>query len=468
MKIIVCVKIIAGEVNPFDETAIELALRLGSDVTVLCMGPKSAAQALLPLTRLGAKAVLLSDPVYAGSDTLATSYILSCALQKMEWDLILCGRQSTDGDTAQTAPALGATLGIDTLTNVLQFSVEGKTVRAHTRFGEETATLPALLTVERGEYLRFPSIFSKVGEVTVWSNQDLGCDGKRCGLAGSPTRVLAIQESQRGRRQCKKITMAELKPLLEEIAQGKIQKAEEPDATPSKVTAEITKKLPKCAVIPGTNQDGLAELVAWGEKLSEEVVVIDALEVDQICAELRKFGAGGVLWGADLWGRRVAPMVAAKLGIGLCADCTDFGSDGDRLWMIRPAKGGSVEAKIQSLSDLQMATARLVSRSGRVMIGVGKGACQEKQLEWVRSFAQEIGAEIGASRGAVDAGVFPYEAQVGLTGKRVSPQVYLAVGISGAVHHVCAIEGSEVIIAINSDPNARIFEFADYGIVTEV
>ena len=76
MKIIVCVKVVKGEINPFDESALECALKLSDDVTIVSMGPKSCEDVLKPLTRLGAKVVLLSDSLFAGSDTLATSYIL--------------------------------------------------------------------------------------------------------------------------------------------------------------------------------------------------------------------------------------------------------------------------------------------------------------------------------------------------------------------------------------------------------
>ena len=106
MKILVCVKVIKDELNPFDESALECALQLSDDVTVISMGPKSCAETLKPLTRLGAKVVLISDSAFAGSDTLATSYILSTTIKQMEYDLILCGRQSVDGDTAQVGPML--------------------------------------------------------------------------------------------------------------------------------------------------------------------------------------------------------------------------------------------------------------------------------------------------------------------------------------------------------------------------
>ena len=125
MRIVVCIKIVEGELNPFDACALEAALRIeGGEVTVLSMSPMSAAEKLRALTRLGVKEViLLSDKAFAGSDTLATSYILSRQLQKMEYDLILCGRQSIDGDTAQVGPALAAKLGLGLITNVLEIPI---------------------------------------------------------------------------------------------------------------------------------------------------------------------------------------------------------------------------------------------------------------------------------------------------------------------------------------------------------
>jgi len=120
MKILVCVKVIKGEINPFDESALELALQLSNDVTVISMGPKSCEEVLKPLTRLGPRVVLISDNVFAGSDTLATSYILSTAIKQMEYDLILCGRQSVDGDTAQVGPMLSQKLSIPVITNAMK------------------------------------------------------------------------------------------------------------------------------------------------------------------------------------------------------------------------------------------------------------------------------------------------------------------------------------------------------------
>ena len=199
MKILVCLKIAKGEINPFDESALECALRMSDDVTILCMGPKSCESTLGALTRLGAKAVLISDTLYAGSDTLATSYILSTAIKNMDYDLILCGRQSIDGDTAQVGPMLSQMLGINLITNAMSVETDGDLVKAVTRAGEECVGLPAVVTSERSFVLRFPSIFSKISEVETIDNTYLKCDPSRCGASGSPTKVLEAFENERGR-----------------------------------------------------------------------------------------------------------------------------------------------------------------------------------------------------------------------------------------------------------------------------
>ena len=124
-------------------------------------------------------------------------------------------------------------------------------------------------------------------------------------------------------------------------------------------------------------------------------------------------------------------------------------------------------AKIECRSYPQMATVRIAENNqDEIIIAGGKGA--KNDFDLLKSFAKKIGAEMGASRGLVDMGLASYDMQIGLTGKTVSPKIYIACGISGSVQHTCAVEKSGVIIAINSDKNARIFEYADYGIVDEI
>lgn len=449
MKILVCVKVINGELNPFDESALECALRLSSDVTVISMGPKSCGDALKPLTRLGAKVILISDTVFSGSDTLATSYILKSAIKKMEYDLILCGRQSVDGDTAQVGPMLAEMLNVNLITNALSVEFAEEKIIAKTRLKEESAKLPALVTVERGYVLRFPSIFSKLGEVRIIGNTEIGCDIEKCGLKGSPTRVLETFENQRGKRRCKFINMDELLPLIENL---KNQSSEKQEKT------EIKAKLKSVWAVG-------EEVLEKAGEIAEEVVFIEKTDAETIAKKAQEEKPSVILWNADLWGRKTAPQVAAILETGLCADCTQLEADGETLIMSRPAKGGNIYAKIKCLTNPQMATVRTKAESSDIIVAMGKGAVDS--IDEVKAFAEKIGAELGASRGMVDTGKIPYEMQVGLTGKTVSPKIYIAIGISGAVHHTCAIEGADVVIAVNPDRDARIFEYADYGIAEE-
>jgi electron transfer flavoprotein alpha subunit len=168
------------------------------------------------------------------------------------------------------------------------------------------------------------------------------------------------------------------------------------------------------------------------------------------------------------------PQVAAILRTGLCADCTALETDGEMLFMYRPAFSGNIVAKIACMTKPQMATVRTMESGGAdVVCAVGKGAknvvCDIQTLvQRKNENAEKEKAprwDVAASRQAVDAEMLPYEKQVGITGKSVNPVVYLAIGISGAVHHITGMKQSATVIAVNQDRKAPIFDYADYGIV---
>jgi len=449
MKILVCLKVIKGEINPFDEAALECALQLSKNVTVISMAPLSAVDVLKPLTRLGAEVLLLSDSIWAGSDTLATSYILSEAIKKLDYDLILCGRQSIDGDTAQVGPMLSQMLSANLVTGAMSVTEGESSVTCITRDGEERVSFPALVTVERSYVLRFPSIFSKVRDIQILTNNDVGCERERCGLHGSPTRVLETFENIRGKRKCKFIKRSELDALIDELMKR--------DTIKEETTASLT-KLSNVWAIGG-------EVYEKALEIAENVTLIEKLPADELILKISEEKPDTVLWNADSWGRRVAPVVAAALKTGLCADCTHLETDGEALFMYRPAQGGNISAKIRCLTRPQMATVRTTVPSSDIIVGAGRGVADK--LDSVKAFAEKLNAEFAASRGLVDTGKVSYEHQVGLTGKTVSPKIYIAIGISGAVHHTCAIENADYIIAVNPSRDARIFDYADFGIIEE-
>jgi electron transfer flavoprotein beta subunit len=193
-------------VNPFDKNALEAALQLkdnyGAKVTVLTMGPPQAKEALRECLAMGAdEALLLSDRAFGGADTLATSFTLAAAAKTLGYDLIICGKQAIDGDTAQVGPEVAEHLGIVQITYVSKISINGNTILA-TREMEESnelieAKLPVLLTVVKSiNSPRYPTVKLTVkarqSEIKVITNANLDLNPSLIGLNGSPTQVSRI------------------------------------------------------------------------------------------------------------------------------------------------------------------------------------------------------------------------------------------------------------------------------------
>ncbi|MFC1886376.1 electron transfer flavoprotein subunit beta/FixA family protein [Thermodesulfobacteriota bacterium] len=196
-------------INPEDKNALEEALRLKEtlgDATViaLSMGPPQAKSVLREAFAMGAdQAVLVSDPAFAGSDTLATSYVLSMAIKKIKtYGLILCGRQAIDGDTAQVGPQIAEFLKIPQVTYAQKIDIEQGLVTVKSNFGKILRTVkvepPALITVtsaiNKPRYKTLNGIWRAFedNEILQWSQEDLELNPMRIGLNGSPTWVRKI------------------------------------------------------------------------------------------------------------------------------------------------------------------------------------------------------------------------------------------------------------------------------------
>ena len=230
MKIVVCVKQVPNTnevrmdpktgtmmregipsiINPDDRNALEEALRLkdklggNAEVVVLTMGPHQADVALREVLAMGAdRAILLCDRKFAGSDTWATAHALTCAIQKIgEFDLVLCGRQAIDGDTAQVGPQIAEYLDIPQVSYVQKMEISGDTLTIERALEDGYEVIethfPCLLTaVKELNVPRYPSIhgiFDAYGEkdVEVWSADDVGADASIVGLKASPTNVKRI------------------------------------------------------------------------------------------------------------------------------------------------------------------------------------------------------------------------------------------------------------------------------------
>lgn len=191
-------------VNPFDSYALELAVRLkekhGGTVTVISMGPEQAKAALKECLSVGAdKAILVSDRKFGGSDTLATSYILSSVIKDLgEFDIIFCGKQAIDGDTGQVGPEIAENLGIVQVTYAADIELDGHVLRIKREVedGHEIieVLMPALVTVIKTEIEpRYPTIKSKMSAnraiIDTITSENIAIDHERIGLKGSPTKV---------------------------------------------------------------------------------------------------------------------------------------------------------------------------------------------------------------------------------------------------------------------------------------
>lgn len=304
---------------------------------------------------------------------------------------------------------------------------------------------------------------------------------------------------------------------------------EQKNGVPANVTYELLGAGRKLAddlevslsvVILGNNlNEAVKQLISYG---ADKVYVVDDPTLNNFNDEsyadifvqlIQKHKPEIVLYGASTYGRSLAPRISSRLNTGLTADCTGLEIDLEKriLLQTRPAFGGNLMATIICPNHRpQMSTVRPkvmkelepdLSRKGEIIrpdvrvlkdtkikvekvvediyetvnltdadiiVSAGRGIGDPKNLKLVEDLAKVLGAAVGASRAVVDAGWIEYSHQVGQTGKTVGPKVYFACGISGAVQHLAGMSSSDIIIAINKNPEAPIFKFATYGIVGDI
>jgi electron transfer flavoprotein alpha subunit len=540
------------ELNPYCRRAVSAGVTFAAETsgrcTVFTLGPPHAEDVIREAVAWGADdGVLVTDPAFAGSDTIATARVLATVLDKEgPFDLILTGRNSVDADTGQVGPQLAELMGLPFIgaARILKHDDGRVDARVETDDGWSLleTSLPAVVSC--AERLCQPCKVDPVGRAAVDGKQirrlgavDLGPGP--WGASASRTMVGTIKTHKQHRRpviltgpaadQADKAVQLLADSISLTDSQSSLNAAVAVSAAHPRddgiivvvepgrpllarellgAAADLANASQRrvTAVVPGSDAD-LTTLAGWG---ADHVVLIEtataAADVAAIIsADCSENLPWAVLVPSTMWGREVASRLAVRLDAGLTGDASALEIEDDRLVAWKPAFGGRCSAAITATSAVQMVTVRpgvlplrqprradpptvstltgpridLVHQreftreddtevwsSTRIVVGVGAGVSNEL-YEDIEKFAGSVGAVTVATRKVTDQGWMPRSRQVGITGRSVAPELYVAIGISGSSNHLVGVQAAKTIVAVNNDPAAAIFTGCDIGIVAD-
>ena len=538
------------EINPYCRRAASMAISLaretGGKSTVVTLGPPQAAEALKEMLAAGAdEAVLITDPRFAGSDTLATARALVAALRIIgPFDIVLCGLNSVDADTGQVGPEVAELIGLPFVAGVRTLDLRERELylgcERDDGWREVVVELPAVISASERlcpPAKAKPEIFQTIANDQIRRLDAASLGSGPWGSEGSPTRVGKTRILTTNRGQIRLSGTAEMvseqliqllfeKGIFEEDEHQNIGRVQSPtnvsDQYPIAVVIEPGKTqlarelLGKAAEIAAHRNVNVVALVfddynsmdlaSWGadevarsmanglEELAGRLVADWALRTEPFC----------IIGPSTTWGREVMGRVAARLGAGLTGDAVELELIADTLTCWKPAFGGQLVAAVNSVSPIQMVTVRpgvlpvlepriaaaeivdlpildigrvkIVKHevnegigslaSARRVVGLGLGVYPEEYPQ-VHAFCRYLGAELASTRKVTDRGWMARGTQIGITGLSIAPDLYIAIGVSGTFNHMVGIRRAGIIVAINPDETAPVFDQSDIGIVHE-
>lgn len=515
------------EINPWCRRALAHAIRVG-DATAITMGPPGAVDVPREAMACGAaKAIHLCDQLLAGADCLVTARALAHAVAALEGvDLVLVGHSSTDGGTGTVGPMVATVLGLPFAGPALDIEVHGRTVRAtlQTDGAIEVVevALPAVVAVaERSckPAKADPGRWPPASTVRRWSAADAG------GVRGedSPTDVAGLRRVPRTRRRLRYVAadtadaaaaMSFLDRQYRRTPQETVPTNRNPGAGTVVVVADGTDAAGRRALLGEMAALGAGpvvyvgppadDLARWGADQHVEPSSMEPRPVaDALADRLRGTGLPwAVVGGSTSWEREVLSRLAVRLDAGLMSDLTGLEVRSGRLIGHKPA-GADMLAEIVCSGPTQIATVRTgtlplrlpraprpiprhgldvacdpaITRYKRVIddsydaldradvvIGVGHGV-RPDEYGLLADLRDMLGAELAATRKVTDRGWLPHSRQVGITARGIAPRLYISIGASGNLNHMAGVQRAAEIVAINSDPDAPVFDSSDIGIV---
>ena len=512
--------------NPFDEIAVEEAIRLkeagkATEIVAVSIGPAQASETIRTALAMGAdRGILVKTD--AAVEPLAVAKILKAIVEAEKPGLVILGKQAIDDDCNQTGQMLAALLGWAQGTFASKIGIDGEavTVTREVDGGLQTVKLkaPAIVTTDlrlnEPRYASLPNIMkAKKKPIEEKTPEAYGVDIK-------PRLQIVKTSEPPGRKSGVKVAsvadlVAKLKDeagvLMTTLLIAEHDNKTLKDATNKALTAAKALGADVHVLVAGKDCKAVADAAAKLDGV-KKVLLADAPVYEHLLAEptaaLIVSLAGGydaIVAPATTTWKNIMPRVAALLDVMQVSEITKVvapdtferpiyagnaiqtvkSTDAKKIITVRTStfqatgEGGSASVENATpASDPALSTfvGEELSKSDRpeltsakIIISGGRAMqSRENFTKYIEPVADKLGAAMGASRAAVDAGYAPNDWQVGQTGKVVAPDLYIAVGISGAIQHLAGMKDSKVIVAINKDEEAPIFQVADYGLVADL